>query len=125
MLKAILVTLTVSGLVLGCAKKDEPAAANAPGATTAPSAANTPAAPPPPAASQNPNPTAQPSKTPEESGKEHVNAGRDKAKEAGKEFAAGALDLLKAKVDEQIDHNNKDKDKVTGSSEKPKDPVKQ
>jgi hypothetical protein len=119
MLKAILVILTVSGLVLGCAKKDEPTAANAPGATTAPGAANGPAA------SQNPNPTAQPSKTPEESGREHVNAGRDKAKEAGKEFAAGALDLLKAKVDEQIDRNNKDKTQVTSSSEKPKDPVKQ
>ena len=123
MLKAILVTLTVSGLVLGCAKKEEPVAANAPAGATAPGAANAPAAPPPSAANQNPQPAAEPSKTPEESGKEHVNAGRDKAKEAGKELAAGALDLLKAKIDDQIDHNNQEQ--VTSAAEKPKGPAKQ
>jgi hypothetical protein len=115
MLKAILVTVAISTMVLGCAKKEEPAAANAPVA-------------PPPTASQSPQgQAAEPSKTPAESGKDHVNAGREKAKDAGKEFAAGALDLLKAKVDEEIDRNNKDnnRDKVTSSSEKPKEPAKQ
>lgn len=118
MLKAILVTLAVSLGVVGCAKKEEPAATNAPSAP--PPTANQSSNPTPPQANP-PQPT-EPAKSSEESGKEHLKTARDKAKDTEKELAAGALDLLKAKVDEKIESN---KEKGGGSSDKPKDPVKQ